>query len=87
VLIAESVQRRATCWTAGVRFPTGPNNHLLHSVCTGFGAHPVSTPMATEGFSPRVKPPGHEADHPPPLSADVKNTWRYAFAPPYVLMA
>jgi hypothetical protein len=46
---------------------------LLHSVQTGSGAHPAPYPMDTGGASPGVKLPGHEADHSPPFSADVKN--------------
>jgi len=37
--------------------------------------------------SPRVKWPGHEADHSPPSCAMVKNTWSYTSTPPYVFMA
>jgi hypothetical protein len=31
--------------------------------------------------------PGHEADHSPPSSADVKNAWSYTSIPQYVFMA
>jgi hypothetical protein len=34
-----------------------------------------------------VKRPGHEADHSPLSSAEVKNEWRYIFTPQYVFMA
>jgi hypothetical protein len=34
-----------------------------------------------------LKRPGHEADHSPPSSAEVKNAWRYTSAPQYVFMA
>jgi hypothetical protein len=40
-------------------------------VHTGPGAHPVSCTMGIESF-PRVKRPGHDVDHPPPSSAEVK---------------
>jgi hypothetical protein len=35
---------------------------------------------------PRVKRPGHEADHSPPTNAEVKKTWIYTAIPPYVFM-
>jgi hypothetical protein len=38
-------------------------------------------------LSPRVKRPGLEADHSPPTSVEVKNTWLYTSTPPYVFMA
>jgi hypothetical protein len=34
-----------------------------------------------------VKQPGCEADHSPPFSAEVKNTWSYTSTPQYVFMA
>jgi hypothetical protein len=34
---------------------------------------------------PGIKRPGHEADHSPPCSAEVKNEWRYTSTPPIVL--
>jgi hypothetical protein len=34
-----------------------------------------------------VKRPGHEADHSPPSSADVKNAWSYTSTPQYVFMS
>jgi hypothetical protein len=42
---------------------------LLHSIQTISGA---SYSMGTGGFSPEVKWQGHEADHSPPTSAEVK---------------
>jgi hypothetical protein len=40
------------------------------------GFHPVSYPMGVRGaVSPALKLPGHEADHSPPSSVEVKNTW------------
>jgi hypothetical protein len=57
--IAQSVWRRATGWTAGVRFPVGERDFsLLRSVQTGSGAHPASYPMATEGSFPGGKAAG-----------------------------
>jgi hypothetical protein len=37
--------------------------------------------MGTSGFFPGVKRPGREADHSPPFSVEVKNTWSYTSAP------
>jgi hypothetical protein len=34
-------------------------------------------------FPPGVKRPGREADHFPPFSAEVKNTWNYISTSPY----
>jgi len=34
-----------------------------------------------------VKRPGHEADHSPPSSAEVKNAWSYTSTPQYVFVA
>jgi hypothetical protein len=36
---------------------------------------------------PAVKRPGREADHSPPTSAEVKNTYIYTSTPPYVFTA
>jgi hypothetical protein len=33
------------------------------------------------GLSPVVKRQGHEADHPPPFLAQVKNAWSYTVTP------
>jgi hypothetical protein len=38
-------------------------------------------------LSAGVKRPEREADHSPPTSADLNETWIYACAPPYVFMA
>jgi len=37
-------------------------------------------------LSLEVKWPGHEADHSPPSSAEIKNVWSYTSIPPYILM-
>jgi hypothetical protein len=33
--------------------------------------------MVPKAFSPDVKLPGREADHSPPTSTEVRNTWVY----------
>jgi hypothetical protein len=55
-----------------------------HRVQTDSGAHPVSCPTGTGGSYPEVKRPGHEADHAPPSSAEVKNAWSYTSTLLYV---
>jgi hypothetical protein len=58
-----------------VRSPTGAED-FSSSPCdqTGSGAHPASYTMGTGGPFPGGKArPGHDADHSPPSSAEVKN--------------
>jgi hypothetical protein len=38
-------------------------------------------------LSPGVKRSGREADHSPPISAEVKRTWIYTSTPPHVFIA
>jgi hypothetical protein len=40
-----------------------------------------------ETISPDVKWPGHQPDHTPPSSAEVKNVWSHTFIPTYVFVA
>jgi hypothetical protein len=64
----------ATGCTAGVCFPLGAINYsLLHSVHAEYGAHPASYPMDTRGSFSVVNWTGHEANHSPPSTAEVKN--------------
>jgi hypothetical protein len=51
---------------------------VLHIVQTGSGIHPTSFPVV-----PGLKRPGLEADHSPPPSAEVYNTWIYKSIPSY----
>jgi hypothetical protein len=47
---------------------------LLHSIQTSSGAHLPSYPVSTTGsLLGRVKQSGHEPDHTPSSSAEVKN--------------
>jgi hypothetical protein len=48
---------------------------LRHRVQHCFRAHPTSYPMDTGGSFLGVKRPGHEDDHSPQHSAEVKNEW------------
>jgi hypothetical protein len=43
--------------------------------------------LVPRALSPAVKRPGHEADHLPPISAEVKKMWIYTFTPTYAFMA
>jgi hypothetical protein len=64
----------------------GCSKIFLHSVQTGSGTHSASYPLGTGGaISPGAKRPGLEANHSPPSSAKVKNTWIYTSIPPYAL--
>jgi hypothetical protein len=73
----DSAEPRAV-WS-GVRVPAGAGNFSLHDlVQTGSGAHPVSYPMGTRGYFPG----GHEADHSPLSSAEVKNVLSYTSPSP-----
>jgi hypothetical protein len=54
---------------------------LLMPIC------PLSNGYSLLGLFPRVKQQGHEADHSPPTSAEVKKTWIYTFTPTYTIMA
>jgi hypothetical protein len=74
-----------TVWTTGIRFPAWAGKFSLrHRAQTGCEAHLAPYPMGTGTFSPGVKRPGREADHLPPLSAEVKNKWSYNSTSPYV---
>jgi hypothetical protein len=60
----------------GVRAPVEAIFFPPRVVQTGYGAHPASG----------VTPPGREADHSPPTTAEDKNTWIYTSTPPYIFM-
>jgi hypothetical protein len=60
-------------FTIASRTALGPTQHPIQGV-----------PRA---LSLGVKRPGREADHSPPSSAEVKNTWSYTSTPTYVFMA
>jgi hypothetical protein len=63
-----AVWRRATGWTARVRFPRAQDFSLLHSFHTDSEAHPVSEGTFPGGGGRQ----GCEADHSPPSTAEVK---------------
>jgi hypothetical protein len=64
----------STDWKAGVRSPTEAQDFSSNlCVQTGSGAHPVSCTMGTGGSFPGGKArPGRDADHSPPLNAEVQ---------------
>jgi hypothetical protein len=68
------------------RVPVTQDFPPLHIVQTGSGAHAASYPMGIGSFS-GVKRQGREADHSPPPSAEVKNTWISTSAPPHIFIA
>jgi hypothetical protein len=43
--------------------------------------------MSTGAVSVGTNGPEREVDHSPSTNAEAKNTWIYAFTPPYVFMA
>ena len=61
------------------RIPVGAR--FSAPVQTGPGAHPASYTMGTGSF-PRVNRPGRGVDHPPPFSAEVKETVALYFYSP-----
>jgi hypothetical protein len=73
---------------SGIRVPAVTGNFSFHHRDqTGSGSHPVSYPMGIRDFSLGVKRPGREANHSPPPSAEVKNTWSYTSIPQYAFVA
>jgi hypothetical protein len=69
-MIAQSVKRQATGWTARVRFPAVQNLSVLHRVQTNSGGPP--SVLSNGALSPGVMRQGREADHSPPSSAEVQ---------------
>jgi len=63
------------------------NFSLHHHVQNSSGAHPPSYLIGTRGLSLGIKGLGHEADHSPPTSVEVKNAWSYTSIPQYTFMA
>jgi hypothetical protein len=72
--------------TKGSEFESqyGQDFSLLRVLQTGYAPHPASYPMGA--LSPEVKRPGHETDHSPPTSAEVKKVWIYTSISPYTFM-
>jgi hypothetical protein len=67
-----------TGWTTeGSEFESrqGQEFSLLHVVQTGSEVHTASYPMGTGALFPGEKRLGREADHSPPTSAEIKETY------------
>jgi hypothetical protein len=58
-----------------------------HRVQNGSGVPQPAIQWLPWALSLGVKWPGREADHLPPASAEIKNTWSYISTPQYVFMA
>jgi len=75
-------------WVTGVQYVAGAGSFsLLHCIQTGCGAHLASYPVDTGNSFPGSKALGHETNHSPLTSAQVKNAWNHSSTPPYVFMA
>jgi hypothetical protein len=66
----------------GVQFPAGAGRFSL-CIASRLALGPTQSPSQWElgALSPGVKQSGHEADHSPPSSAEVKNVWSYISIP------
>jgi hypothetical protein len=93
--VTSSMRSRYSDWLRAGR-PTGRNsspggskNFLFSSSCRpALGStQPPIRAMDTGGSFPRVKRLEHEADHSPPVSAEVKKIWIYTSTPPYAFLA
>jgi hypothetical protein len=67
---------------SGVRFPVGTGNFLF-TTASRSTLGPTQPPIewVTGDRFLRVKRLGHEADHSPPSSAGIRNTWGYTYTP------
>jgi hypothetical protein len=90
-VIAQSVQRWAMGWMIGV---LGFNSQwvlgiFLFTTMSRTALGPTQPPIqwVPRALSLGVKRPGHESDHSPPSSAEVKNVWSYTSTPQYTFMA
>jgi hypothetical protein len=71
----------------GVRVPVGSRIFTSPRHPDRLWGPPNLYPLGTGALSPGVKRPGREADHSPPTSVEIKNTWVYTSTPPYAFMA
>jgi hypothetical protein len=65
----------------------GRNFHFSISSIPGLGHTQPPMQCVPGAPSPEVKRSGHEADHSPPTTAEVKKTWIYISIPTYAFMA
>jgi hypothetical protein len=75
-------------WTTGIRLPVGAGIFLF-AITSRSTLGPTQAPMkwVPGALSLEVKLPGHETDHTPPCSAEVKDEWNCTCNPPCVFMA
>jgi hypothetical protein len=74
---------RHSDWLRAERLPVGAR-FLSSPPVLGPTQPPIQ--WVPGALSAGVKWPGREADHSPPKSAEVKNTWIYTSTPPYIFM-
>ena len=55
---------------------------LTHHVQTGSGTRPVPPQRVLKALSPGAERTGCQTDHSSPLSAEIKNEWKYISTPP-----
>jgi hypothetical protein len=73
--VAESIKQRETGWTSGFYSRQGHDMFLYSTAVLGHTESPVRRTPAS--ISPEVKRPGHETNHSPTSSVNVKNAWYY----------
>jgi hypothetical protein len=75
----------------GVWIPVRGNIFLFSTsrrvVQIGSPPPPASIQWVPGALPPGLKLPGHESDHSPPTSAEVKKTWIYTSTPLYAFVA
>jgi hypothetical protein len=73
----------------GRNLSPGRSKHFFISTSSRTILGPTQPPikLIPGALSPRVKRSGREADHVPPTSAEVKNTWICTSTPPYAFTA
>jgi hypothetical protein len=77
-------------WTTGLQFSAGAKMGIfLFATMSRPGLGPTQTPIQCVSgiLIPEVKWLGHEADHLPPSSSEIKNVWSYTSTPQYAFMA
>jgi hypothetical protein len=75
-------------WGVGVPSPSGGKKfHFSMSFRSALGPTQPPIRWVPGALSPGIKGQGHEADHSPPISAEVKKMWVYTFTPPYAFVA
>jgi hypothetical protein len=67
----------------------GRAKNFLFSMLSRLALEPTQPPIQwiPGALSQRVKRQGHEVNHSPPASTEIKKIWIYIFTPPYAFMA